>query len=89
MAGLWMGLAMVLGSFAIGPLDRWLGTRKWVIFAGNALMLACLAGLALMPDRSALFALAMFVGIGFFGATFPIVIAHARAFFPPHLTGRG
>jgi predicted MFS family arabinose efflux permease len=89
LAGLWMGLAMVIGSFAIGPMDRWLGTRKWVIFGGNAAMLAFLAGLALMPAQSALFATAMFVGLGFFGSTFPIVIAHARAFFPPHLTGRG
>lgn len=89
MAGLWMGLAMVIGSFAIGPMDRWLGTRKWVIFGGNAAMLAFIAGLAAMPDQSALFATAMFVGLGFFGSTFPIVIAHARAFFPPHLTGRG
>jgi MFS family permease len=89
MAGLWMGLAMVIGSFAIGPMDRWLGTRKWVIFGGNAAMLAFIAGLAAMPGQSALFATAMFVGLGFFGSTFPIVIAHARAFFPPHLTGRG
>jgi MFS family permease len=49
MAGLWMGLAMVIGSFAIGPMDRWLGTRKWVIFGGNAAMLAFIAGLAAMP----------------------------------------
>jgi predicted MFS family arabinose efflux permease len=89
MAGLWMGVAMVIGSFAIGPLDRWLGTRKWVIFAGNAGMLACLVGLWIRPHDSALFATLMFVGIGLFGSTFPIVIGHARAFFPPHLVGRG
>ena len=28
-------------------------------------------------------------GIGFFGATFPVVIAHGKGFFPAHLTGRG
>lgn len=89
MAGLWMGLAMVIGSFAIGPMDRWLGTRKWVIFGGNAAMLGFIAALWLNPSASAIYATAMFVGIGLFGSTFPIVIAHARAFFPPHLVGRG
>ena len=86
---LWMGLAMVAGNFAYGPLDRWLGTRKWVVVGGNALMLACLAGLVLWPDSGAVWATLMFMGVGFFGASFPVVMAHGRAFLPPHLTGRG
>ncbi|MCB6179798.1 MFS transporter [Rhodobacter sp. Har01] len=89
MAGLWMGIAMVIGSFAIGPMDRWLGTRKWVIFGGNAAMLGFTAALWLAPAASPVYATLMFVGLGFFGSTFPIVIAHARAFFPAHLVGRG
>ena len=32
---------------------------------------------------------ALLVAAGFFGATFPIVLAHGRSFVPPHLTGRG
>lgn len=88
-AGLWMGLAMVAGSFAYGPLDRWFGTLKWVIWPGNALMLACLAGLALWPGVSPGLALWLLIGVGFFGSTFPLVIAHSKAFFPPHLMGRG
>jgi nitrate/nitrite transporter NarK len=27
--------------------------------------------------------------IGFLGASFPVIMAHGRAFIPPHLTGRG
>lgn len=88
-AGLWMGLAMVAGSFAYGPLDRWFGTLKWVIWPGNALMLACLAGLALWPGVLPGLALWLLIGVGFFGSTFPLVIAHSKAFFPPHLMGRG
>ncbi len=88
-AGLWMGLAMVAGSFAYGPLDRWFGTLKWVIFTGNLLMGLCVAGLALWAGQSPGLALALLVGVGFFGATFPLVVAHAKAFFPPHLIGRG
>ena len=27
--------------------------------------------------------------VGLFGASFPLIMAHARAFFPPHLAGAG
>ena len=84
-----MGGAMVLGNFAYGPLDRLLGTRKWLIFGGNLGVLACLTGLILLPDAGGLVTLALFAALGFFGASFPMVVAHGRAFFPPHLVGRG
>ncbi|MFN7224968.1 MAG: MFS transporter [Paracoccaceae bacterium] len=83
-----MGLAMVAGSFAYGPLERALGTRKWLILGGNGLALACLVGLWLMPGRPWLI-IALLSGLGFAGASFPMVIAHGRAFIPAHLTGRG
>lgn len=87
--GLWIGLAMVAGNFAYGPLDRWLGTRKWVIFGGNALTLACLFGLWWFAAAPPATATALLVAAGFFGASFPMVIAHGRALFPPQLMGRG
>jgi nitrate/nitrite transporter NarK len=31
----------------------------------------------------------MLAALGFFGASFPMMMAHGRAFFPPHLVGRG
>lgn len=87
--GLWIGLAMVAGNFAYGPLDRWLGTRKWVIFGGNALTLACLFGLWWFAAAPPATATALLIAAGFFGASFPMVIAHGRALFPPQLMGRG
>lgn len=83
-----MGLAMVAGSFAYGPLERALGTRKWLILGGNIIALLCLIGLWLMPANPWL-TIALLAGLGFAGASFPMVIAHGRAFIPPHLTGRG
>jgi hypothetical protein len=83
-----MGLSMVAGSFAYGPLERALGTRKWLIFGGNAVALACIAGLWLSPSSPTL-TIALLAGLGFAGASFPMVIAHGRAFIPAHLTGRG
>lgn len=86
--GLWMGLAMVAGNLAYGPLDRVFHSRKRVILAGNALTLACLGVLWIWPTSQGLATVAL-IGIGFFGASFPMVVAHGRAFFPPHLMGRG
>ncbi|MDN5788584.1 MFS transporter, partial [Pseudorhodobacter sp.] len=84
-----MGLAMVLGNLAYGPLDRLFGTRKWLIFAGNALMMFALVALCAWPARTLGFSTSMLAAVGFFGASFPMVMGHGRALFPPHLVGRG
>lgn len=84
-----MGLAMVAGNFAYGPMDRLLGTRKWLIFGGNAMVLVCLLALWASPAEEGWQPLILLAAIGFFGASFPMVMAHGRAFLPPHLTGRG
>ena len=33
--------------------------------------------------------LALLAGVGFMGSSYAMVIAHGRAFIPPHLVGRG
>lgn len=84
-----MGLAMIAGSFAYGPLDRVFGTRKWVILVGN---LCAMAGLALLwwaPVPGLWTSTALLALIGAAGASFPMVVAHGRAFVPPALVGRG
>lgn len=86
---LWMGLAMVAGNFAYGPLDRWFSSRKRLVLLGNAAMLACLVALWWFAAASPVVITAILVAAGFFGASFPIVLAHGRSFVPAHLTGRG
>lgn len=81
-----MGLAMVAGNFAYGPLERIFRTRKWLVFTGNAAVLTCVLTLAAYPMAPPLLVLPL---IGLFGASFPMVMAHGRAFLPAHLTGRG
>ena len=84
-----MGLSMIAGNFLYGPLDRIFGTRKWVIVAGNtAGGLACLALFA-MPAAGLLSSTVLLALVGLTGASFAVIVAHARAFFPAHLTGRG
>ena len=84
-----MGLAMVAGNFLYGPADRLLGTRKWVVLSGNAVVLLALLALAWSPSAGLWQATALLALAGLCGSAFPLIMGHARAFFPPHLTGRG
>ena len=84
-----MGIAMVVGNFIYGPLDRVLGTRKWLVFSGNAVVGLAFLALWAWPDMGGIRALILIAMIGLFGASFPMIMAHGRAFLPPHLVGRG
>ncbi|RME18151.1 MAG: MFS transporter [Alphaproteobacteria bacterium] len=84
-----MGIAMIVGNFAYGPLDRLLGTRKWVVFGGNLASATALFGLWLAPASSVWASTALMAAAGLFGSSFPMIMAHARSFFPANLTGRG
>ncbi|NOD48668.1 MULTISPECIES: MFS transporter [unclassified Ruegeria] len=88
-ATLIMGAAMIAGTFVYGPLDRVFGTRKWVVFAGNALGAVALTLLCLWIDNAIWLSVLLLAVIGFAGASFPVIMAHGRAFVPPHLVGRG
>jgi predicted MFS family arabinose efflux permease len=88
-ATLLMGIAMIVGTLAYGPADRVLPSRKWMIVAGTAITLACGISLVLMPAQNLWLSVALMCGIGFFGATYPVLMAHGRSFLPPHLIGRG
>ena len=88
-ASLLMSVAMIVGTFCYGPLDRLVGSQKWVIFTGNLLCAAVLVLLVLFLDRGVALAVTFCVLIGFLGVSFPVLIAHARSFVPPHLAGRG
>lgn len=88
-ATLLMGLAMIAGTLAYGPLDKALRSRKWMIVAGTLVTLIAALVLILVPSQSAWLAITMMCAIGFFGATYPVIMAHGRSFLPPHLIGRG
>jgi len=88
-ATLFMAFAMVAGSFLYGPLDTVFRTRKWVAVAGNTISVAAICALALMPQSSLTAATILLVLIGVSGSSYGLLMAHARAFVPAHLTGRG
>ena len=84
-----MGLAMIAGNLAYGPADRWFGTRKWVVLVGNLLGAAGCLVLWAAPTAGLWPAAATLALIGAAGSSFPLLVAHGRAFFPPALVGRG
>ena len=84
-----MGLAMVAGNFVYGAAERILGSHKRTNILGTALLLTSILALAAAPDAPLWQVTALLAAIGFFGAAFPSLIAHGRAFMPPHLVGRG
>ena len=84
-----MALAMIAGSFAYGPLERLFNTRKWVILVCNAVGTLALLTLWIFPAPGVWVSAGLLAVIGFAGSSFPLLVAHAKAFFPPHLTGRG
>lgn len=86
---LFMALAMVAGALIYGPLDTLLRTRKWVAIVGNGLGAAVILVLALNPVPGLTAVTILFVLLGMFGGTYGLLMAHGRAFLPPHLTGRG
>jgi len=84
-----MVFAMIAGAFFYGPLDRWLGTRKWVVVGGTLATIAALAALAIAPSMPVGAASLAFGAIGGLGMTYGVLMAHTRAFLPAPLLGRG
>ncbi len=88
-ATLVVGVFMIAGALAYGPLDRVLGQRKWLIVSGTAITLGAIWGLWAFADHSLWLSVMLMSAVCFFGATYAVIITHGRDFLPPHLIGRG
>lgn len=84
-----MGLAMVAGNFIYGPLDQVIPSRKRIVLTGNALGVLALVLLVVFAGTSVMVSAVLLALVGITGASFVVIIAHAKDFFPEHLTGRG
>lgn len=83
-----MAVAMVIGAFAYGWLEKAVGRGKPLVLWGTVITGLAFVLLALAGQQAAL-ATALFALIGATGFTYAILMAHARQFFPDHLIGRG
>lgn len=84
-----MALSMAFGSFLYGPLEKLIGSVKWVIFTGNFIQVLMLLWLAFAAPDSLFLTGIVFSAIGLFGMTYGLQMAHGRSFLPPELLGRG
>ena len=84
-----MGLAMVAGSFAVGPAARLAGSARRATMIFSAVMIVTLSAMWLAPALPLAAVTALLVILGFFGSAYPLLMAHGRSFLPPHLVGRG
>lgn len=86
---LYMSIALVLGTFFYGPLDRIFNSRKKVVLFGQLATLICCLAMAFSLPEDPLWSAAAFAFIGFAGANYAVQMAHGKSFLPVHLTGRG
>ena len=84
-----MAAGQVVGLLVIGPLDRRLDTRKWVAVGGAASTFAVLVALAIWPALPTPAAIGLLVALATVSAYGPVVVSHARTFYPEALAGRG
>lgn len=88
-ATLVMGAAMVAGNLMAGPFVRACGSLRRAVTAGHGLAILALAGLVAVPAGSLVLSVALLGLIGLTGTNYALIMAHARAFLPVHLLGRG
>lgn len=88
-ATLWMSLAMIIGALAYGAADKLMPSRKWMIAGGSAVALMGGWVIAALPAGSFGLSVTCLCVVGFFGASYPVLMAQGRSFLPAHLVGRG
>ena len=84
-----VAVTMSLGALGYGPLDRLLGTRKWIVLCGSLATSILFMALGLWPELPLGTATVLLAAIGALGMTYAVLLAHARSFLPEHLLGRG
>ena len=84
-----MGLALVAGLLLVGPLERRLNTRKWLVAGMASGAVLVLLALAAWPRAPLPVAAGLLVLLCLLSCYPVVVVAHGRSLFPDHLVGRG
>lgn len=81
-------VALHLGTYAYGVLDRLAPSRKRLILTGVAIEVACLSVLVVWPTAPVLVAVALLFVFSCAAPLFVVLAAHARKFVPQKRAGR-
>jgi predicted MFS family arabinose efflux permease len=84
-----MSVAMALGTFMLGYLDRLLKRTKGLVIASSIATLIPLLLLTVYPGEGPHFAMGAFIVLGLFGFSYPLLMSHCRTFLAPAYRGRG
>ncbi|MBS0247710.1 MAG: MFS transporter [Proteobacteria bacterium] len=84
-----MGLALAMGGVLYAPANRYLRDAKVTLVVGTTVAVIGWLVLGLFGNHSGALSLALLFAVAGFGASFAILLAHARAFLPAHLLGQG
>ena len=84
-----MSVAMALGTFLLGVLDRRFQYTKAVVLGSAVMAMLPLALLAVYPAESAYVAMWAFITLGLFGFNYPLLMSHSRTFLSSQYLGRG
>ncbi|WP_432470271.1 MFS transporter [Amphritea sp. HPY] len=84
-----MSVAMALGTFMLGMLDRRFQYTKAVVIVSSVLAMFPLVLLTVYPAESAYLAMLAFIMLGLFGFNYPLLMSHSRTFLSSQYLGRG
>jgi MFS family permease len=82
-------IAQIVGSLLWGPTDRLFASYKRPVFLGSALTAAAFALIAAAGVLPPALLIVWFVVFGLVCGYPPVLVAHGKSVFPPHLVGRG
>lgn len=73
----------------VAPMDRWIDTRKWVVFTASGGCILLFLTLGLVPGLSLTTVVVLLVLLGPMSLNNIILMTHGRALFPVERVGRG
>lgn len=84
-----VAIALVIGNFVIGPIDRAVGRPKLVVGTGAGIAIAVFLAFALLPSPPLWLAVALLFILAVAASYAPVLLTQIRSRIPDHLAGRG
>lgn len=84
-----VAIALVIGNFIIGPIDRAIGRPKLVVGAGAGIAIAVFLAFALLPAPPLWLAVVLLFILSVAASYAPVLLTQIRSRIPDHLAGRG
>lgn len=84
-----LAVAMIVGTVLYGPIDRIFNTRKWLFVGGTLISALAFIWFIVQPMMSVMSLTILLIIMGIAGSGYGLFMAHAKAYFPRELVGRG